>query len=1283
MKERHRQLLIDGRRILSERGLCALISAGLKEFASAIDASAAGRAAGGFWWRNVVAAARTYGFKAAAMTFIVHMARALDPSLEGRRQSGGDRAVEYSLWCSRYDTLSALDRNLIAASVERLSYRPLISILMPVYNPEPRFLRRALDTVVDQLYPNWELCIAEDCSPNPEIRAILAEYVTRDPRIKVVYRERNGHISRASNSALELVTGSFVALMDHDDELPAHALYMVARELNLHPETDVIYTDEDKIDASGRRHDPHFKTDWNEELFYSQNMVAHLGVFRATLVKAVGGFRAGFEGSQDYDFMLRILKLTIAERIRHIPFVLYHWRIFEGVRTFSSNNPSRSVETARQAMDEYFKEVEPDSRVLPIESFPGWWRVKRPLPAVARSVTIVIPTRDRVSLVRNCVEGILTRTDYPDLDVIIIDNGSVEAESLSYFAEVSKDTRVQVLRDDGPFNYSRLNNEAVARARGDYVCFLNNDIEVITPDWLSEMMSHAVRERVGAVGTRLLYAGGTLQHAGVTLGVYGVAAHGHRHFPGNSIGYFGHPQLLREVSAVTGAALLMRKSLFETLGGFDAANLAVSYNDVDLCLRVGEAGYKVIYTPFAALYHLESATRGPDVSPAQKELQRVERGYMQARWGHLLPQDPLYNPNLSLADEDYRLAFPPRVAKPWLDEADVAERLARKGQVELDVEAANTAGLAMLAADTAAVIASAHPFEMLEALGRSLMETDFSLAGVTVVDNTPRSDGFVREGAMARFRAAHPDVPVIVVDDASQDFNGSRTANLGVRASGTASHLLIVTEDCGFVTGWLTSLLSSWQAAGGGDVVITPRIFVRENTARDGVLTDGFVEAPLAQVAADPAAIAPMGASYDGLPLAGRIPPSEVETRPALEETTLLEGGIVFGRRALLVDEPGDRTDGFESHGAVFDTLFLTQAARLEDMARRLLAAGARLYAATAPLIVLSGPRPRDMVHLWQYWHDYLWLNRKVHGLPDDGRIEFVCPFHRGDVLIGLQVAHTAVKAGKAVRFHVAESLLGWVRDFSPSFPVEGLPVPVPPAQETALYLLRSYEHVLRRGDAGPRLVRSHPFRGLDAMDNNLATAMLAAVGLPPETLIESLEPEPDASQEREAAALLAAYGERVVLLHRSGGWGLKTIPDAVMEELATIIKAEGFHLVQIGGPGDTPCREADGLIAQNLSAGHWAALFSRASAIVGVDSWSAHMAAILDVPQVTLYGSTHPRHVASKPFFRRKSAEALMLGPVLPCSPCNSLKCLIEPIPYCKGYSIDQTKLKKFLEKL
>lgn len=572
---------------------------------------------------------------------------------------------EYRAWVEAYDTLTPNDLTRLRQLGDELETKPLISVLMPVYNTRPKYLRKALDSVIEQTYPHWELCIADDASPNPEIRSVLDEYMRRDARIHVVFRKSNGHISASSNSALEIAKGEFVALMDHDDAIPAHALFMVADEINRHADVDLIYTDEDKVDENDLRHDPHFKTDWNIELFYSQNFIAHLGVYRTSIARKIGGFRVGFEGSQDYDFALRFLKQTDGSRIRHIPHVLYHWRIFPGVTSFSTDNPDASVETARRAMVEYFSDVEPTSEVVAIDRFPGWWRIKRQMPAVLPRVSLIVPTRDRLEVLRPAVDGLMHDTAYDDLEIIVVDNDSQEADTLSYFDEIKRDSRVNVLTVPGPFNFSALNNAAVAIASGSVIGFVNNDIEIIHPDWLQEMVTQLDRPNVGAAGAKLYYANDTIQHAGVVLGLYGVAAHGHRHFPRDTIGYFGRPMLVQNMSAVTAACMLVRKDVFVQVGGYDEVNLTVGYNDVDLCLKIREAGHDIVFTPFAELYHLESVSRGANFTPAQIERDALERAYMLSRWADVIAHDPFYSPNLTITAENYGLAFPPRASKRW------------------------------------------------------------------------------------------------------------------------------------------------------------------------------------------------------------------------------------------------------------------------------------------------------------------------------------------------------------------------------------------------------------------------------------------------------------------------------------------------------------------------------------------------------------------------------------------------------------------------------------------
>ncbi len=573
-------------------------------------------------------------------------------------------ASDYQLWVSRYDTINENDASAIRRHLRTLRSTPLISVVMPVYNTRPPFLRSAIESVLAQLYPNWELCIADDASSDAEIRAILQEYERRDHRIKVAYRTERGHIAAASNSAIALAGGEFIALMDHDDELPVHALFMVAVELNEHPEADLIYSDEDKIDADGRRHGPYFKTEWNPELFYSQNMINHLGVYRASLVQQIGGFREGFDGSQDYDLALRVLRLTTPDRVRHIPHVLYHWRLSQDVQTFSTGNLAIAVQAAHRAIAEYFASCGKTVRVTK-SSVPYWNRLIRTLPDPPPLVTLIVPTRDRLALLQTCIDGLLHKTKYPNLEIILVDNESREPATLKYLDRMRADSRVRVLQIKGPFNFSALNNQAVSEARGEVLGFVNNDIEVIDPAWLGEMVTQVMQDGVGAVGAKLCYGDNTIQHAGVVLGMTGVAGHAHKSFPRNQPGYYGWLQLVRNVSCVTAACMIIRKDVFAEAGGFDEENLTVAYNDVDLCLKIKLAGHSIVWTPYAELYHRESVSRGSDLAPENVARAKREFAYMKQRWGAALEDDPFYSPNLSLGGEAFSLAFPPRVDKPW------------------------------------------------------------------------------------------------------------------------------------------------------------------------------------------------------------------------------------------------------------------------------------------------------------------------------------------------------------------------------------------------------------------------------------------------------------------------------------------------------------------------------------------------------------------------------------------------------------------------------------------
>tara|TARA_R110002072_G_scaffold11431_2_gene51642 strand:+ start:940 stop:3411 length:2472 start_codon:yes stop_codon:yes gene_type:complete len=600
------------------------------------------------------------------------------PRAEGRFEEPFTSANAYGFWIKHHETRSPADRKAIATHQADLALRPLISVVMPVYNSAPDYLRAAIGSVQNQLYDNWELCIADDASSNPQTRQVLREESSRDPRIKLIFREENGHISAASNTALELAAGEFVALMDHDDLLPDHALYFLALEINSHPDLDIIYSDEDKIDEAGRRYEPYFKTDWNHELFLGQNIISHLGAYRTRLLKEIGGFRLGFEGSQDYDLALRAVGATQPEKIRHIPRVLYHWRNFASAETFSITQQDRARETARRALKEHLEQQ--SVAVAAIEAAPlspGYHRVRRAWPDDWPLVSLIVPTRDKVGLLRGCIEGLRHKTDYPKLEILIVDNGSEEPETFAYFEELKADARVKILSYGAAFNFSAINNFAARQAKGQLLGLINNDIEIIHDDWLKEMVSHLLRDEVGAVGAKLYYGDGSIQHGGVVIGMGGVAGHVFRYWSHADPGYMGWLGLTREVSCCTAACLLVKKTVYEEVGMLDEKNFAVAFNDVDFCMKIRQQGHKIIWTPHAELYHLESASRGSDLAEEKIDRFKREIQVMEDRWGATLHTDPHYNPNLCYIVDEFGYAFPPRLTTPWQDYLEDDDRQKR------------------------------------------------------------------------------------------------------------------------------------------------------------------------------------------------------------------------------------------------------------------------------------------------------------------------------------------------------------------------------------------------------------------------------------------------------------------------------------------------------------------------------------------------------------------------------------------------------------------------------
>ena len=570
-------------------------------------------------------------------------------------QTNSNRLIDYQTWMKTIEPLGLPAVETMQKSIDAFMHKPVISIIMPTYNTPDKYLRLCIESVIQQSYPHWELCIADDRSPSPHIRPILEEYAQRDQRIKYVVRETNGHISAASNSALDLATGEFVALLDHDDELSPYALYFMAQAINQHPDAAVIYSDEDKIDEAGSRFEPHFKSDWNPDLFFSQNYVSHLGVYRRTLLEQISGFRLGVEGSQDQDLLLRCLPHINATQIIHVPRILYHWRTLPGSTAMAAGEKTYTTDAGIKALEDYFQQTGQQVRVE-MGKVPNTYRTHYPIPAPEPLVSLLIPTRDKVELVETAVRSILEKSTYQNYEILILDNGSIEDATLSYFTAIqAQDSRVRVLRWDFPFNYSAINNFGASQAKGEILGLINNDIEVISPEWLSEMVSHAIRPEIGCVGAKLYFSNDTIQHAGVICSLGGVAGHSHKHFPRDHSGYFYRLVLPQNMTAVTAAVLLVKADIFHAVNGLDETNLTVAFNDVDFCLKVRKAGYRNLWTPYAELYHYESISRGAEDNPEKLKRFASEVDYMKKKWPSFMDQDPMYNPNLTRDREDFSI----------------------------------------------------------------------------------------------------------------------------------------------------------------------------------------------------------------------------------------------------------------------------------------------------------------------------------------------------------------------------------------------------------------------------------------------------------------------------------------------------------------------------------------------------------------------------------------------------------------------------------------------------
>jgi len=528
-------------------------------------------------------------------------------------------------------------------TIDKLKRKPLLSVIMPVFNPPIPYLDEAVESVRRQAYSDWELCIVDDASNEPSVRDAIRRWTRMDSRIRASFSDYNEHISVATNKAVAMASGEYLAFLDQDDVLTPDALGEVAAYANAFPDVDIIYSDDDKLDSAGRRFGPQFKPDWSPELLLSYMYFGHLFVVRTSLFRACGGMRRGFEGSQDYDLALRFAEK--ARHIGHIPRILYHWRVHPGSTASGGGAKPYSFEAGRKAVQEAWDRSGVQARVVqPDWALQSGLGIFAPLfPDDGPKVAIVICTRNRHELLRSCLES-LERTSYRNWEAVIVDNGSDDPESIRYLQSV-RHRVIPIPNSLDGFNYARLNNEAVKRIDAEYVLFLNNDTEVLKPDWLSQMVGWARRQGVGAVGARLLFPDGHLQHAGVTHGLYrGMAGPSFKRLPAWDNGYMSLARTNRNCAAVTGACLLTPRKLFMKLGGFDEHTFKIAYNDVDYGYRLRAAGYRVVYCADAELIHHEGASRGFVDHPAEAAAFRAKYGFVT---------DPYYNDNLSLDNERF------------------------------------------------------------------------------------------------------------------------------------------------------------------------------------------------------------------------------------------------------------------------------------------------------------------------------------------------------------------------------------------------------------------------------------------------------------------------------------------------------------------------------------------------------------------------------------------------------------------------------------------------------
>lgn len=566
-----------------------------------------------------------------------------------------NKNLDYDSWFCYAHKIT--DRDIEKQRSINFEYKPKISIITPTFNTPKKFLIEMIDSVREQTYSNWELCIA-DGNSNDETKNILKEYMKKDNRIKVKFLDKNLMISGNSNEAISIATGEYIGLFDHDDLLTPNCLFEIVSALNKYRKIDFLYTDEDKIDEKSNYYSgPHFKPDFSDFTLRSYNYITHFTVFSKELIKNEKDiFRSEFDGAQDYDLVLRLVER--AEKIYHIPKILYHWRIHSNSTAGNSASKLYAYENGKKALEEYYKRNNIKYESVDFGLIMGVYKT-RYLIVNSPLISIIIPNYEHKEDLEKCINSILNKSTYENYEIIIVENNSKSKEIFEFYKELEKNSKIKVIKlEIDEFNFSKICNYGAKFAKGEYLLLLNNDTEVITSNWLEEMLMLNQQENVGIVGAKLLYPDNTIQHAGVIVGMGGSAAHIYLNFNRNDFGHAGRLTLVQNLSAITGACMMIKRAVFDKIGGLDEDNFKVAFNDIDFCLRAIYAGYKVIWTPFAELYHHESKSRGyENTTSKRKRFYDETQKFKNIHNKYITNGDPFYNKNLTLDKADCSLRY--------------------------------------------------------------------------------------------------------------------------------------------------------------------------------------------------------------------------------------------------------------------------------------------------------------------------------------------------------------------------------------------------------------------------------------------------------------------------------------------------------------------------------------------------------------------------------------------------------------------------------------------------